>query len=72
MGSWKISPQLEMERWVVTNLAFGEWTRVFTDARLCKAVVDRLTFGAHIIETGTDSWRLRRSLVHVGKRGARS
>ena len=23
---------------------------------------DRLTFGAHIIETVTDSWRLRRSL----------
>ena len=47
---------------VTTNLPFGEWTRIFTDARLCKAVVDRLTFGAHIIETGTDSWRLRRSL----------
>jgi DNA replication protein DnaC len=47
---------------VTTNLPFGEWTRVFTDARLCKAVVDRLTFGAHIIETGTESWRLRRSL----------
>ena len=47
---------------VTTNLPFGEWTRIFTDARLCKAVVDRLTFGAHIVETGTDSWRLRRSL----------
>ena len=47
---------------VTTNLPFGEWTRVFADPRLCKAVVDRLTFGAHIIETGTDSWRLRRSL----------
>lgn len=47
---------------ITTNLPFGEWTRIFTDARLCKAVVDRLTFGAHIIETGTESWRLRRSL----------
>jgi DNA replication protein DnaC len=47
---------------LTTNLPFGEWTRVFTDARLCKAVVDRLTFGAHIIETGSESWRLRRSL----------
>jgi DNA replication protein DnaC len=52
---------------VTTNLPFGEWTRIFTDARLCKAVVDRLTFGAHIIETGTDSWRLRRSLDRARK-----
>jgi DNA replication protein DnaC len=52
---------------VTTNLPFGEWTRIFTDARLCKAVVDRLTFGAHIIETGTDSWRLRRSLEQARK-----
>ncbi len=28
---------------VTTNLPFGEWTRIFTDARLCKAPVDRLT-----------------------------
>lgn len=54
---------------VTTNLPFGEWTRIFTDARLCKAVVDRLTFGAHIIETGTESWRLRRTLDQA--RGAR-
>ena len=31
----------------------------FTDARLAAAVVDRLTFRAHIIETGTESYRLR-------------
>ena len=53
---------------VTTNLPFGEWTRIFTDARLCKAVVDRLTFGAHIIETGSDSWRLRRSLERAGRK----
>lgn len=53
---------------VTTNLPFGEWTRIFTDARLCKAVVDRLTFGAHIIETGNDSWRLRRSLERAGRK----
>ena len=52
---------------VTTNLPFGEWTRIFTDARLCKAVVDRLTFGAHIIETGTDSWRLKTSLARARK-----
>ena len=35
-----------------TNLPFGEWTKVFPEPRLCKAVVDRLASNAHIIETG--------------------
>jgi DNA replication protein DnaC len=56
---------------VTTNLPFGEWTRVFNDARLCKAVVDRLTFHATIIETGSDSWRLRRSLERSAKKGVK-
>ena len=47
---------------LTTNLPFGEWTSVFRDPRLCKAVVDRVTFRAHIIETGTDSMRLKSSL----------
>ncbi len=29
-----------------------------TDPRPCAAIVDRLTFGANIIETGSDSYRL--------------
>jgi DNA replication protein DnaC len=36
---------------LTTNLPFGEWTKVFADPRLAKAVVDRLTHRAHIIET---------------------
>ena len=48
---------------VTTNLPFGEWTRVFPDARLAKAVVDRLTHRAHIIDTGTESWRFRHGLT---------
>jgi DNA replication protein DnaC len=32
---------------VTTNLPFGEWTKVFPDARLAKAVVDRITHRAH-------------------------
>ena len=47
---------------LTTNLPFGEWTKVFPEPRLCKAVVDRLTFNAHIVETGTESWRFRSSV----------
>jgi len=47
---------------VTTNLPFGEWTSVFPDPRLCRAVIDRLTFNAHIIETGTTSVRLAEAL----------
>jgi DNA replication protein DnaC len=52
---------------VTTNLPFGEWTRVFPDPRLAKAVVDRLTHKAHIIETGTESWRFRHGLTRHRK-----
>ena len=47
---------------VTTNLPFSEWPQVFTNARLCKAILDRLTDQAHIIETGTESYRFRRTL----------
>jgi len=52
---------------VTTNLPFGEWTKVFPDARLAKAVVDRLTHRAHIIDTGTESWRFRHGLNRKAK-----
>jgi DNA replication protein DnaC len=44
-----------------TNLPFSEWGTVFPDPRLVAAVVDRVTFNAHIIETGTHSCRLATS-----------
>lgn len=44
---------------VATNAPFSEWATTFTDPRLCSAIIDRLTFNAHIIETGTQSYRLR-------------
>src|SRR6516225_5378869 len=44
---------------IASNAAFSEWTATFTDPRLCAAIVDRLTFDAHIIQTGTGSYRLR-------------
>ena len=46
----------------VTNLPFSEWTQVFTNARLCKALLDRVTDQAHILETGSESYRFRRTV----------
>ncbi|MFD9377849.1 IS21-like element helper ATPase IstB [Streptomyces sp. NPDC059999] len=43
---------------IASNESFLGWTKTFTDPRLCAAIVDRLTFGGNIIETGTDSYRL--------------
>jgi DNA replication protein DnaC len=47
---------------LTTNLPFSEWTQVIPNARLCKALLDRVTDRAHIIETGSDSYRFRRTL----------
>jgi DNA replication protein DnaC len=44
---------------VASNAAFSEWAAAFTDPRLCAAIVDRLTYDAHIIQTGAGSYRLR-------------
>jgi DNA replication protein DnaC len=55
---------------VTTNLPFGEWTKVFPDPRLAKAVVDRITHKAHIIDTGTESWRFRHGLQRHGRKRA--
>ena len=46
---------------ITTNLPFSEWTQVFTNVRLCKALLDRVTDQAHILETGTESYRFRRT-----------
>jgi hypothetical protein len=35
---------------------------VIPNARLCKALIDRITDRANIIETGTESYRFRRTL----------
>jgi hypothetical protein len=56
---------------VTTNLPFSEWTQVFPNPRLCKALLDRMTDRADIIETGTDSYRFRRTLKARKKKGAR-
>lgn len=53
---------------VTTNLPFSEWTTVFPNPRLCKALLDRITDRAHIIETGTESFRFRRTMEGRKKR----
>ena len=63
-----------MARWmkydliVTTNLPFSEWTGVFPNPLLCKAVLDRVTDRAHIIETGTELYRFRRTMEGKQKR----
>ena len=54
---------------LTTNLPFSEWTQVIPNARLCKALLDRITDRAHILETGTESYRFRRT-AEKQKKGA--
>jgi DNA replication protein DnaC len=48
---------------VTTNLAFSDWTQVFGDERLTGALLDRLTFHAHIFEVRGESFRFRQRLL---------
>lgn len=52
---------------VTTNLPFSEWTSIIEDPRLCRAFVERLTYHAHIVETGDQSVRLEEMLAMTAK-----
>jgi DNA replication protein DnaC len=54
---------------LTTNLPFSEWTQVIPNPRLCKALLDRITDRAHLIETGTESYRFRRTLEKRTRKG---
>jgi DNA replication protein DnaC len=54
---------------ITTNLGFADWTRVFGDATMTAALLDRLTHKARIIHCSWESYRLKQSLHEKGKRG---
>lgn len=47
---------------VTTNLKFADWTQVFLDEILTAALLDRITFKAHILELIGDSFRFKKQL----------
>jgi DNA replication protein DnaC len=53
---------------LASNLPFSEWGQVIPDPRLVIAIVDRMTFNAHILETGTQSLRLRTATTARAKK----
>jgi DNA replication protein DnaC len=53
---------------VASNAPFSQWGQTVTDPRLAAAVVDRLTFNALIVQTGSQSYRLR--ATRARKKGA--
>ena len=53
---------------LASNLPFSEWGTVIPDPRLVAAIVDRVTFNAHILDTGTESYRLRTTTTRARRK----
>jgi len=54
---------------VTSNLAFGEWVRVFGDEKLTMALLDRLGHHAHILTTTGSSYRTEKRRGRQEKAG---
>ncbi|MFD2195717.1 IS21-like element helper ATPase IstB, partial [Oceanobacillus bengalensis] len=58
-----ISDWYERSSLVITsNLEFSQWNRIFADARLTAALVDRVIHHAHILSFTGDSYRVTHAL----------
>lgn len=47
---------------ITSNLEFSQWNRIFVDARLTAALVDRVIHHAHILSFTGDSYRVKNAL----------
>ena len=50
---------------LTSNLEFSQWNKVFIDARLTAALVDRLIHHAHILSFTGESFRLKNALSQI-------
>jgi len=48
---------------IATNLQFADWVQVFGNERLTAALLDRLTYHAHILELVGESHRFRQRMA---------
>ncbi|KGR89058.1 ATP-binding protein [Ureibacillus massiliensis 4400831 = CIP 108448 = CCUG 49529] len=50
---------------ITSNLEFSQWNRIFVDARLTAALVDRVIHHAHILSFTGDSYRVTHALSRL-------
>jgi DNA replication protein DnaC len=64
-----IVPQCEnsLKSECIDFLAFDRWEEMFHDTNLTGALVDRVTYKAHILDMSGESHRLKETLSMMGK-----